>query len=223
MDATVIAAIVASATSVAQVFVHYFKDKKMKILEHQLNNAKEEELKTDIKINVLNKLLKISVYSQINNAVSKLMQDTNVEGFTIFVATNGKADFNKVAVIYEKYKQSEAIESFIKEEAALALYRSISIDEHYKAVLKQAERSGSVYLETQNMPECMLKNIYLYEDIQHSGISFLFRKMIDDQNDVMCFCSAVTIDNSKITGLDKTILELTISSSIIPALLQSIE
>jgi len=223
MDATIIAAIVAAVTSIVQAFVHYFKDKRMKILEHNLNHVKEEEIKTNIGISVLNKLLKISVYARISNAVSRLIYGSNVDRLLIFVATNGVSDFRKVAIIFEKYNHPDKEEALEREEEALALYRSIVIDEGYRKMLKDAERWGNVLLQTSTMPESMLKNIYINEGVNQAVIYFLFRKKIDDRNDVLCFCSAGTIAHEKLTEIDKTKLELIISGAIIPALLESID
>lgn len=223
MDATIIAAMVAAVTSIVQAIVHYFKDKQMKLLEHHLNHAKAEEIKTHIKINVLNKLLKISVYSRISNAVSKLIYGSNVDRFLIFIATNGIADFNKVAVIFEKYNHPDKEQALEREEEALALYRSVVIDQGYKNILKEAERNGNVVLEPSAMQDGMLRNIYIHEGVQQTILYFLFRKKMDDHNDVICFCSAGTIGSRQLSAIDKTKLELILSGSIVPALLETID
>jgi hypothetical protein len=87
-------------------------------------------------------------------------------------------------------------------------------------MLKEAELYKQVYLDVESMPQCLLKDIYLYEGVHQSAISFLFRERIDGENDVVCFCSAATMNQKKLTEVDKTKLKLTISGTIIPAILE---
>ncbi|KAA5533737.1 hypothetical protein F0919_14490 [Taibaiella lutea] len=220
IDTTITLALISSTTAVLLVLVNYYKDKRMKLLEHNLNEAKSNERKVKMEISVLNRLLKISVHSRISNAVNKLIHSTNIDRYMIFVAVNGVTDFNKVAIIFEKYRDDHKKEIADREEEALALYRSIPIDDVYKSILKGAELYKQVYLNVETMQQCMLKDIYLYEGVMQAAISFLFRERMDDNNDVVCFCSAAIIGDKQLTEADKTKLKLTISSAIIPAILE---
>lgn len=220
IDTTIILALISSITAVLLVFVNYYKDKKMKLLEHGLKEAKNNERKVKMEISVLNRLLKISVHSKISNAVNKLIYSSNIDRYMIFVAVNGVTDFRKVAIIFEKYRDDHKKEIAEREEEALALYKSVSIDNEYKDMLKEAELYKQVYLDVATMPQCMLKDIYLYENVRQSAISFLFREKIDGENDVVCFCTAATMNNKELTEADKTKLKLTISGTIIPAILE---
>lgn len=220
IDTTVTIALISAVTTILLVFVNYYKDKKMKILEHGLNEARINARKIKMEISVLNRLLKITVHSKISIAVNRLIYTTNIDRYIIFVAVNGVTDFKKVAIIFEKYKDDFKKEIADKEEEALALYRSIDIDETYKDILKQAELYKQVYLDVATMPQCMLRDIYLYEGVHQSAISFLFRQRINGENDVVCFCSAATVNQKELTEADKTKLKLTISGTIIPAILE---
>lgn len=220
IDTTVTLTLISSITAILLVLVNYYKDKKMKLLEYNLNEAKSNERKVKVEISVLNRLLKISVHSKISNAVNRLMHSTNIDRYMIFVAANGVTDFKKVAVIFEKYRDDHTRETANKDEEALALYKAIPIDDAYKKMLKEAELYKQVYLDVNTMPQCMLKDIYLYEGVQQSALSFLFRERINEENDVVCFCTAATMNNKVLTEADKTKLKLTISGTIIPAILE---
>ena len=155
------------------------KDKKIAELESQL-------IETNIRTEVVDRLLDITLLSEIKTAVDVVFQETSADRYLILIALNGVTDFNMISVIFEQHKGVDKI-------SAIARYRNLKIDDEYKSMLKKAERNGHVELEVSEMPdESILKQIYMIEGVQHSKVTFLLRKGIDSGNDVIVFSSLAT-------------------------------
>ena len=151
-------------------------------------------------------------FNSIKNAVDELFEKAEVERFLILVAVNGKQNFNFVSVIYEQHKESKHNIN------AIARYKNITIDIAYKDLLKKAESEKILFLNVDEMGDGILKNIYQFEGVKHSIISFLTRKSVDKNNDVIVYSSLARYESSDFTEIDKTLIQLSINSIITPTI-----
>lgn len=166
-----------------------------------------------LKADVLGRILDISLLNEIRGAVGVMFEETSADRYLILVAVNGKTDFNVVTAIFEqhgdpKYKIN-----------AIATYRSLKIDAHYKQMLEFAEKRGQVEMIVAEMPDSLLKGIYVREGIKYSKVRHLLRVPIDDGNDVLVYCSIAKHRNAEpYTLYERTLFMTQHDAVVVPAL-----
>lgn len=205
----IIAAIAAIVTITGSIII-YKKDIKIKELDLNLVDSKTKNVKTSIKVSVLDNLLKMSVYSTISDAVTDIFLNTKVERFMIFIAVNGVSDFSVVSIIFERYKELSARTN------ALARYHNVKVDKPYKDMLKACERDGFVEVDSSELQPQILKDIYDMERIKHSIVSFVDRRKIDDFNYLIIFSSAATTLPFAFNNIDKLHIKNCVESVLQP-------
>lgn len=179
-----VAIIGAFSTIIATIFA-YRQSVKLKQIE--LDSAKKDSIILDQQKNfsALSLLMDFELINSIKTRVDLIFEKTETDRFLIVIAVNGKMDFNLVSVIYEQHKKD--IQPHI---SAVSNYNHIYIDSHYRRMVKEVERNGSYYFVTDKCYEtCYLKNIYEQEKIISSLIKFVERVKMDDDNDMVVFCS----------------------------------
>lgn len=169
-------------------------------LREELSNCAKEYYDYEIKIDFFNRIMDLSNVSKIKYAVDEIFQRTKADRFLILVAINGKHDFNVVSVIYEQHAHSDSTVS------AIGRYHNISIDSHYKEMLKITEQMPVVNLHTDEMPESLLKDFYKMEGVKHSKIRFLARKPIDNDNDFLVYSSCATHEDEAFTREERALI-----------------
>jgi hypothetical protein len=212
MSNEIIIAFMGAVVTLLGSYMLFKKDIRLKEMDLQLKESKAKNTETVIKVNVLDNLLKMSVYSQISDAVSLLFLETKVERFMIFIAVNGITDFKVVSIIFERYKD------LTNKTNALARYHNVHIDQPYKQMLKDAEKFGSVEVDSESMPPQLLKDVYENERVKHSIVSFILRRNIDADNDLIVFSSAATTIPIPFDNLEKLSIKTCIEGSLQPNL-----
>ena len=188
------------------------KDLRILELEYALDQSSILTQELQMRSAVVERLLDITFLSDIKKAVSEMFDESKAERFLILIAVNGKTDFNIVSVIFEQHKNNHHIN-------AIARYRNVQIDTHYKDMLKRAERQGVVELNVAEMPEeGLLTHLYRHEGVKHSKVRFLLREHIDNENDVIIFSTIATFSDEPFTLEEKALFLTQYNSSIIPAL-----
>jgi hypothetical protein len=163
----------------------YKQNIKLKRMEIASNKKDSIILEQQKNFSALSLLMDFELINSIKTRVDLIFQKTQTDRFLILIAVNGKVDFNVVSVIYEQHdKNSRPTIS------AVSNYNHIYIDSHYRRMIKEVERSGSYYFVTEKCYEtCYLKNIYEQEKIISSLIKFVERVKMDEDNDMVVFCS----------------------------------
>ena len=92
----------------------------------------------------------------------------------------------------------------------------IKIDEHYREMIHEAEEKGCIHVTRETMRECLLKDFYSLEGIEHSYIKHIIRHNIDEENDVLIFSSCDTHEKAPFTKKELTFTKLQYENSIIP-------
>lgn len=170
------------STIIATLFAY---KQSIKLKKMELEASKKDNIILDQQKNfsALSLLMDFELIDSIKKRVDLIFDKTNVDRFIILIAVNGKTDFNLVSVIYEQHK----IETKIN---AVSQYGHVYIDDHYRRMIKEIEKNGSFYFETDRSYEVSyLNNIYLKENVKSSLIKFIQRVKIDENNDMIVFCS----------------------------------
>lgn len=197
MVVDVVIAIIGGSVTIFGAIIVYKKEIKIKELDLNLKESRVINVASSIKTSVLDSFMRMSVYSEISESVTRLFLETKVERFMIFIAVNGVTEFNVVTIIFERYKELSSRQN------ALARYRNVHIDKQYKGMLKNVEINGFVELDCQSMPDQMLKDMYESERVKHSVVSFVARRSIDEDNDLIVFCSSATTIPFKFNNIEK--------------------
>jgi hypothetical protein len=200
-------AIPALVTLVLGYLAHMREIKKLKVKN---NNLEKENKEIEIKLNIFDKLISLDSIREIHKSVSRIFINTKADRFLVLIAVNGKESFNRVTVIFERFKnKDETIEAGQR-------YRNINVDTSYKIMLKKAELSPSktILLETDTMENSLLKNFYIQEGVKHSKIRHLFRKAIDADNDVLVFSSIATHQDEKFTDVELSYIKTEIEGTV---------
>lgn len=176
---------------------------KVKRLELSNTISTKQVAKLRAELTCINVLFEYNLIALINRTVDDIFKNTKAERFIILFALNGKTDFNFVSVCYEKTKSS-------KTSGAIYRYVRVQIDDHYRQMLKYVEKDHQVYIDVANMQECLLKNIYqsIAEGVTFSGVHFINRSPLDEDNDTLVYCSMATTDPEDFTKQERSVMKL---------------
>jgi hypothetical protein len=129
-----------------------------------------------------------------------LQQQTRIDRFLILKAENGKNAPKYTSVVFEQMRDRPL---FI----ATLVYTKILLDGYYQEMLKSAEATGCVPLETATMPEqSKLRGFYENEKVKFSTIYFLARQDTeakDNDKAIIWFCSMATHADTMPTKAEK--------------------
>lgn len=212
MDSSILSEIIGGIVAIVLAVIAYLEKRKVKQKDAQIASLQEEKKSSDLRLNLVDKILDIALLGKIQDAVKVIFEETKADRFLILVAINGKVNFNVVSVIYEQHKDTNYRGN------AIARYRNLEIDEDYRAMLKDAEAKSCIEVNVDEMRDCLLKRIYQVEGVKHSNVRHLLRLPIDSDNDVLVYSSVATHDNEIFNVLEKTIFLTQYNSTIIPSL-----
>lgn len=178
----------------------------------KLVTAEKLNREYEIKISLFDRMMDFSAINSIKDSVLRAFQKTKADRFLILIAVNGKDDFNIVSVIFEQHRSMD------EEYTAVGRYHNVSIDTHYKNILRDSEKEGHVEVHTETEKNSILKDFYEMEGVTHSIVKFLIRKPIDENNDFLVFSSMATHRNTPFTKKEITFINTEYNSSIKTAL-----
>lgn len=131
----------------------------------------------------------LALANEMNNAVTQIFINTVADRFLIFRGFNGKSSFRIASAIYERHKENDkTLISF----GATNRYKAYEPDGCYLKLIKKVEAEGILKVRTEDMPECDLKDFYVFENVTEAYIFFLNRRSIDLDNDEIYFGSIAT-------------------------------
>lgn len=216
MDYTaIITSLLTFISGLASAYLLHQREIKKHILEvkkyrSELSKAEKDAKQDKMKLDFFNRAMDLSKINPLIDCVEDIFSKTRADRFLILIAVNGHEDFNIVSVIFEQHKKNEYKVN------AIGTYRNVKIDTHYKKMLKEAEFFGSVCLDVQKMPICLLKDIYENEGVNYSIVNFLSRQKIDNENDFVVYSSIATHDKNSFTRAENAIIKLAYESVITP-------
>lgn len=181
------------------------RDKKLKKAQRKIN---EFEIKTTL----FDKIMDISSVKKIEESVERIFKDTTADRFLIIIAVNGLHGFNAISVIFEQHKSAEY------NTHAIARYRNVKIDDVYREMLKQTEKTDYVVFNTESETDSLLKDIYELEGINHSLIKHIARKPVNEEDDFLVYSSVSTHNIKKYTKKERTLINREYEGSIKPSI-----
>ncbi len=210
-------AVIGAAAAIYQTISNNKLLKRNKELDIELAKQKLDAEQNIIKYDIVTNLLKFSQYQKIYDAVIKMMGNSKVDRFLVFIAINGKTELSNVTCIFQKYKGDKA------ELDAIAVYKGLKVDDHYVKLLKKTELEGTVSVNLEELEPSLIKDIYEGEGVKYSRWKFIGRINIDEKNDVIAYCSASTFSNEDYTNQDLLAIKLHFESSIKPSFINTIK
>lgn len=216
MITTILIALIPTIGAIYQTIAKNRLDKRNKELDIELERQKIETQHSAIKYDVVTQLLKFSQYQKIYDTVIKMMNDSNVDRFLIFVAVNGKTELRKVTCIFQKYKHDE------NGMDAVSVYKGLKVDNTYVRYLYDTEKHGEITLQAEKIEPSLVKDIYESEGVKWSNWKFICRLNIDGRNDLIAYCSAATFNEEGFNNKDLLAIKLNFESSIKPTFMETI-
>jgi hypothetical protein len=213
---TISVALISAIVAIYQTIANNKLARKNKDLDIELEKEKLETEHNAIKYDVVTQLLKFSQYQKIYDAVIKMMNESNVDRFLIFVAVNGKTELRKVTCIFQKYKHDNTNVD------AVSVYKGLKVDNVYVNYLYDTERKGSITLETEKIEPSLIKDIYETEGVKWSNWKFICRLNLDEKNDLIAYSSAATFNEDGFKNRDLLAIKLNFESSIKPTFIETI-
>lgn len=212
--ASIISALIGAATTGITAYFAFKQitvKHKAEILKAKAEIEKERRIFTheEKKISFFNEIMVLPTYSAIKAGVDEIFEKTKADRFLILIAINGKDSFNTVSVVMELHSERQR-------DSAIGKYHNIKIDDHYKSMLREAERRPAVNLIVDDMPNnSLLKTFYDMEGVKYSKIMFLARRALDTDNDMLVYCSIATHDEPNFTRQEKVIIQTIVQSKVI--------
>lgn len=117
-------------------------------------------------------------WSILEAEVEWVLENTNIDRWLMLVAFNGIYDPRWVSDVVQKRSQGQMPTSF----------RHLDVDEHYGDMLRDIQRYGHTRIVVDDMPNGMLKNIYINE-----GVIDSFIEHIETREDIAEGAAAITI------------------------------
>jgi hypothetical protein len=167
------------------------------------NKKKENEIKIlKLELKAISAFFDWELYSIIYENCNIIFEETKANRILFLFAINGKTDFVYATAMYEhphiKNKHFGSGKRYLK----------VKIDDHYRSLLKKAEKTGDIILNVETMDDGLLKDIYLSpkEEVKHSIFKFIKRSNLDDENDAVVFSSIATTEQEPFTSVEHTII-----------------
>lgn len=164
------------------------------------------------------RIMSLSNGMDLKRAVNEIFEKTKATRFLILIAVNGKYDLNSVSCLWFHYKNES------HEVDPTYIYNNVDIteDTFYKGMLKKISKYSHHYVDvdTRKMPQSILKDIYLDEEVMHSKVGFLTRAPIDGENDMLAFFSCATDEDTDegFSEHENNLIKLIVNSRIKPSM-----
>lgn len=152
-------------------------------------------------------LLDLKFFNSLKDIIDEIFIKTSVDRFLILIATNGKTDFKFATAIYEHHKLGSGDTTVKLSIGDTTRFVKFKFDKLYLDMLKESEIRDRVSVITNEMPESDLKNIYISEGVMESEIYFLKREPLDENNDVIFYCSLATHSEKGFNKIEKSLIK----------------
>ena len=169
-----------------------------------------QKAEADMKMSYYGQMFNLTSFNIISSSVDRIFEKTKADQFLIMIAVNGKTDFNVISVIFEQHKNNDHRIN------AIARYHNITIDPHYKKLLKTTNIEAVIEMITDDMPESILKDFHTEEKITSSLVRQLVRTPMDEENDVLVYSTISTHSKKRFTRLEKSFIKTQYEGTIVP-------
>ena len=116
-----------------------------------------------------------NIYSQMD----KILETTSATRVMLFRGSNGGG----LPMVGGEFYVKAIHQSLLEEEVhnLVERYNNVLIDGHYANLLRDIVTHGSVKINVDEIPDCLLKKIYLTEGIKYSEVHYLVSKGLVDR------------------------------------------
>lgn len=122
-------------------------------------------------LNIIEGLDDISnIYSQ----MEKIVDSTSASRVMLFRGSNGGGLPMAGSEFYVKAIHQALLEN--DEHNLVERYNNVLIDGHYANLLRDIVTHGSIKIKVEEMPDCLLKRIYITEGVKYSEVHYLVSK-----------------------------------------------
>jgi len=139
--------------------------------------------------------------SLINSEVQECFARTTAERFLVLLFEKEK-NLSYVTAIYEMHKFNENNANMVY--GLVNKYVKLKLDAEYELMIREVREKGVKKYSVDTMPEGMLKRFYVYENVTHSNIYFLYE--FTDGN--MLFYSIAKHEVEPFTATEETSFSL---------------
>jgi len=216
MDVSIIVAIISLVSAISVGIIAYVREVRLKRYELKLKDEAElhKQQVSDIKLEsrILERLIDFSTFNEIRDSVNRIFNQTKASKFYIFMALNGKSDFNIISLIYEQHDSTNIAVN------AIVRFKHVPIDNKWRDIIKDAEKTGPVQLEVADMPDQLLKDMLMMNDTQHTVVRHLHRDAIDEDNHVVTFSNLSTNKPTKYSIKENAIINAEYEGNIVPSI-----
>ncbi len=174
MDNTIIVATISAVSAFLIALIPYFLQKK--------------EINSELKNKPVDVDVELFKFNELRESVDSVLANTKADRFLILMSHNGKEEMRFATAIYEQHKNTDkTIFSF----GATNKYIKIEFDDEYRSMLKVAEKDGIFKMETEKMPDCLLKSVYITEKVRFSNCYFIKRypEYKSKEKDLLLYCT----------------------------------
>lgn len=109
--------------------------------------------------------------SAINNEIADLFAKTTADRFLILLYEDEGEDTH-VTAIYEQHRILPGVINLSY--GAVNRYVRIAVDDEYQNMIREIKTKGSKKYEADTMPNGLLRSFYVYENVRHSAVYFLY-------------------------------------------------
>lgn len=212
MDVSIIVAIISSTALIIVAVIAFIRE--MRLKKFELVSKVQSRINKDVKLksDILEKLIDFSTFNAIRDSVDRIFSKTKASKFYIFMALNGKTDFNIISLVFE---QNDTTKYRVN---AIIRFKQIGIDSEFRHLIKETELNGPILLDVDTMDPQLLKDIYLSSDVTHSMVRHLYRGKIDDDNDVVIFSTLSTQKPNTYTEKELAIVNAEYEGTIVQSI-----
>ena len=171
-----------------------------------------EYLKDNIyrqKIVKIKELMDLQRFSSMEKAILKCFDSTQIDRFSVMFVMNGKTEFKFLTVLYD---QSEIDHNL----GSISPYTRFPIDHNYKKMLAEIEEGSFVWRSDKDFGVGLINDYLDLEMIRLIGWAFIKRIPIDEQNDIVVYCSFSSTSTSALSLMELRKIELMFTGKILP-------
>lgn len=156
------------------------------------------------KLEVVSTIMDYRSIGVIKRAVGKIFARTSINMFNVHIAVNGKTDLRRISLVYS----SMAVPAAMVDEAdGPVAPENMVVDEHYRAIIKQSETEGPVYIEADFLPSGDIRGLLEADGVKGAMIYFIDRISITNEDDMVVFCWFGSTHTPTITNADRAIIK----------------
>lgn len=223
MSEVIVVALIGALSTIIAAIIAIFKDrrasrqanintsllKEIHDLRISFDEGRKKLAESTLKANILDRLGELGIFNEIKNSIDRIFEKTRADRFLIIFSMNGTHEFRAVSIAFEIHRNPKSSNAIVR-------YRDVEIDDSYRELIHQVEKQGNVDLLREDMKPQILKDFYTIEGINTIKLTFIERKHLDSQNDVVIFGTLAAEETDGWTELETAIINTEYEGTLKP-------